>query len=221
MGFGRLNGPAALAASPCWPFVSIHSDSNARFLISRKNRNDTETGCRPMSSSSRKGADRFPLVSISVPPKHRRNIRDSQREKTNAISRRKLFQVSSLSTHPLIPLNATPLQRLQQLRPSNQTFPSLPITHPAANPLMALGPNVLLLVHQAVEELVGSARSGFAVLFDLRLAALLLDDAEVALDRHVDAGFLPGLARGRFDFALVRFPAAFGQHPAFARRGLD
>jgi len=121
----------------------------------------------------------------------------------------------------LIPLNATPLQRLQQLRPSEQTLPGLAIAHPAANPLMALGPDILLLLHEAVEEFVRGARSRFPVLFDLRLAALLLDDAQVTLDRHVDAGFLPGLAGRGLDFALVGFPSALGQDPAFARRGLD
>jgi hypothetical protein len=129
-------------------------------------------------------------------------------------------KVCSLS-HRLIPLNATPLQRLQQLGPIQQAFPRLAIPHPAPDPLMALGPNILLLVHQPVKELVRRARSALAVLFDLRLAALLLDDAQVALDRHVDPGFLPGFAGRRLDFAFVGFPAAFGEHPAFARGGLD
>jgi len=86
---------------------------------------------------------------------------------------------------------------------------------------MALGPHVLLLVHQAVKELVRGPRSGFPILFDLRLAALLFDGPEVALDRDVDPGFLPGFARGGFDFALVGFPAALWEDPAFAGRGLD
>jgi hypothetical protein len=122
---------------------------------------------------------------------------------------------------PLTPLNTTPLQRLQQLRPVQQTLPCLAIPHPAPNPLMALGPHVLLLVHQAVKELVRRPRGALPILFNLRLAALLFDGPEVALDRDVDPGFLPGFARGGFDFAFVGFPAAFGQDPAFAGRGLD
>lgn len=87
---------------------------------------------------------------------------------------------------------------------------------------MALGPHILLLVHQAVKELVRGPRSvASAILFNLRLAALLFDGPEVALDRDVDPGFLPGFAGGGFDFALVGFPAALWEDPAFAGRGLD
>jgi len=86
---------------------------------------------------------------------------------------------------------------------------------------MTLRPNILLLVHQPIKELVSGPRSALPIFFDLRFAALLFDDAEVALDRDVDPGFFPGFAGGGFDFAFVGFPAALWEDPAFARGGLD
>jgi hypothetical protein len=124
--------------------------------------------------------------------------------------------------HPVLnPLNATPLQRLQQLRPSSQTLLRPPIPHPTPNPFVTLRPNIFLLIHQPIEELIRSFRRRLAVLFDLCFCALLRDRSQVSLDGHVDAGFFPGFAGRCFDFALVRFPTAFGQDPAFARGGLD
>jgi len=75
---------------------------------------------------------------------------------------------------------------------------------------MALGPDVLLLVDQAVKEFVRSFRCMLAILFDLRLAAHLRDRSQVSFDGHVDARFFPGFAGRGFDFAFVSFPAAFG-----------
>lgn len=86
---------------------------------------------------------------------------------------------------------------------------------------MTLGPSILLLLHPDLIEPIRRAR-GRGVLADLRLAALLRDLAQVLVDLALDAGLLPGLAaRGLLLRLLVRFPAAFGQDPAFAVGGLD
>lgn len=87
---------------------------------------------------------------------------------------------------------------------------------------MTLGPHRLLFDHNPIKKPIRGPGRQRAVLADLRLAAALLDDAQVAADGHVDSGFLPGLARGGVGFRrFVGFPAALGQHPAFARGGLD
>jgi hypothetical protein len=86
---------------------------------------------------------------------------------------------------------------------------------------MALRPDVLLLIHQTVEEFVCRFGRLLAVLFDLRLVAHLRDRSQVSLNGHVDASFFPGFASRGFDFAFVGFPAAFGKDPAFARGRLD
>jgi hypothetical protein len=109
-----------------------------------------------------------------------------------------------------IPFDATPLQCLQQLRSSSQTLLGFFVAHPAPDPFMALGPDVLLLVDQAVKEFVRSLRRVLAVLFDLGLAAHLRDRSQVSFDGHVDARFFPSFAGRSFDFAFIGFPAAFG-----------
>ena len=114
--------------------------------------------------------------------------------------------VSQLS----IPFDPTPLQRLQQLRPSSQTLLGFFVTHPTPDPFMAFGPDVLLLVDQPVEELIRSFGRMLAVLFDLGLAAHLRDRSQVSFDGHVDARFFPSFASCGFDLAFVGFPAAFG-----------
>lgn len=74
-----------------------------------------------------------------------------------------------------IPFDTTPLQRLQQLRPSSQTLFGFFIAHPTPDPFMTLGPDVLLLVDQPIEEFIRSFGRVLAVLFDLRLTAHLRD----------------------------------------------
>lgn len=74
-----------------------------------------------------------------------------------------------------VPFHPAPLQRLEQLRPSSQTLFGLFIAHPTPDSFMALGPDVLLLVHQPVEEFIRRFGRVLAVLFDLRLAAHLRD----------------------------------------------
>jgi len=67
----------------------------------------------------------------------------------------------------LVPFDTTPLQRLQQLRPSSQTLLGFFVAHPTPDPFMAFGPNVLLLVDKPIEEFIRSLGRMLAVLFNL------------------------------------------------------
>ena len=86
---------------------------------------------------------------------------------------------------------------------------------------MPLRPRLLLLLDPDLIKPVRRARRE-GVFPDDALAALLLDLAQVARDAALDARFLPGLAAGGFFLrALVGFPAALWEDPAFAVGGLD
>lgn len=55
------------------------------------------------------------------------------------------------------------------------------------------------------------------MLLDLRLAALLLDMAQVFVNLAFDASFLPGFTTSCFFLGLlVGLPTAFGEDPSFA-----
>ena len=87
---------------------------------------------------------------------------------------------------------------------------------------MRLGPRLLLLLDPHLVEAITRPRSKRPVLLDLRLRPLLLDLAQIGFDFALDAGLFPGFAARRFVLGrFVRFPAAFGQDPAFAGGGLD
>lgn len=121
-----------------------------------------------------------------------------------------------------IPLHPTPLQRLQQLRPLSQRLPRLLKPHPTPRPLMTLRPLPLLLHHLDLKKPIPRPGRKLPVFLDLRLRPLLLNVAQVPLDRDVDPGFFPGFARGGVCFGrFVGFPAAFGEDPAFAGGGLN
>ena len=86
---------------------------------------------------------------------------------------------------------------------------------------MLLRPTLLLLLNADLIETIHTARR-VRVLLNLLFGPPFVDGAEVLLDLAFDPGFLPGFATGRFFLcSLVRFPAAFGEDPAFARGGLD
>lgn len=127
----------------------------------------------------------------------------------------------SIGSPQTLPLDATSLERLKQLRSLLQQLFSLHIAHPHPLPLMLLRPAILLLLDS---HLVESVRRAWRlwILPNLRLGALLLNRTEVLFNPAFNTGFFPCFATCCFLLrAFVGLPASFRQNPSFAGGALN
>lgn len=118
----------------------------------------------------------------------------------------------------MLPVERGSSQGFRQLRSMLEGFGSLSIGHPAAIPLVFLGPVGSLGGDGDLVELV----EGLGRIFGELLGRPRFQDlAKIVFDSAHNTSLFPGLALRSFGARLVVFPAAFGKHPARASRGLD